>query len=115
MAEVGGHRELLATLQGLTQVQALHRIALAQGGTVRATYARDMLHGAGLSREKPATLTTHVHHMLDALPSFVRIERGVYRWTGTLLELECAAMPEAAVRADWMRLKAALVPRENPP
>lgn len=72
--------ELARKVRGLTQIEALKRIAQANEGIVRTIEAKPVFIKAGLSKGSPRNIGSHLYHLLDASPEFEKVGTGVFRW-----------------------------------
>lgn len=75
LADAGWSRRL----RGLTQRQALVRIAQDNGGVIRTTDVRDIFIRVGLAKGNPRNVNGHVHHILTQSDSFERVSPGTFR------------------------------------
>ncbi|MGH2561635.1 MAG: hypothetical protein ACRDJH_21415, partial [Thermomicrobiales bacterium] len=66
-------------LHGLTQYEALVRIAEDNDGILRTTDARDIFLRARIARGKPRNINGHIHHMLSRSDEFEKVAPGVFR------------------------------------
>ncbi len=66
-------------LRGLTQIEALERIARENGGILKTADAKPILMAAGLTRGKPRNIGSHIYHMLLNSENFERIGKGTFR------------------------------------
>ena len=66
-------------LHGLTQMEALIRIAEKNGGLLRASEARRIFIAAGIAKGNTKNVGPHVYHMLSDAKQFQRVNPGRYR------------------------------------
>lgn len=71
-------------LDGLSQVEALIRIAERNGGLLRVRDARDILIHTGKTQGKPRNVPSHIYHVVKASGRFVKHEPGVFRLTDSV-------------------------------
>ena len=66
-------------LRGAKQMDALRRIAQANGGILRTVEARHILLATGLAKGNPRNVGSHIYHMLVDAPDFAKHDRGMFR------------------------------------
>lgn len=66
-------------LHGLTQPQALVRIAELSGGNIRVADAKDILLLTRIATARPENLRSHLHRLLTSSERFEKIGRGEFR------------------------------------
>jgi len=66
-------------LQGLTQIEALVRIAERNGGVLNVADARRILIATGLTKGKTKNVASHLYHMLREAKQFEKGDVGAYR------------------------------------
>jgi hypothetical protein len=66
-------------IRGLTQIEALKKIAGANGGLVNASDAKRLFIAAHLSTGKPKNLGPHIYAILKSSPSFKWESPGTFR------------------------------------
>lgn len=71
--------EWASRLRGLTQYEALVRIAKDNGGVLRISDARDILIKAGLSKGSPRNVYGSIYNKLRLSDEFAWISEGTYR------------------------------------
>lgn len=76
------------SLRGLTQPEALIRIAEENGGLVRVMDAKKIFLEAGLSKGKLKNVNSHIHHILARSDRFERVGAGVFRLQPVTRSLE---------------------------
>jgi hypothetical protein len=66
-------------LKGLTQVQALVRMAQENEGVVRVRDARRIFMATGLAKGKPKYVGPHLYHILKDAEQFERVAPGTFK------------------------------------
>lgn len=99
-------------LQGLTQIEALSRIAEEQDGVVRVPEAKQILLDSGLAKGKVKNVSGHIYHTLARSGRFQRIEPGVFRLLplSALGEESELDFDEADGSEQYERASAAVIP-----
>lgn len=84
-------------LRGLTQEEALRRIALENGGIIRSQDGKRILIEAGLAKGKPKNLTGSVYRKLAESGRYRWVSAGTFRLIGTEPQPEAPPPPEGQV------------------
>ncbi len=97
--------ELVRKVRGLTQIEALKRIAQHSDGIVRTIEAKPVFIKATLTKGNPKHVGSHLYHLLDDSPEFEKIAPGTFRWLPFQAADEKGASdqvgPRQTVLASW--------------
>lgn len=73
-------KDLARKVRGLTQIEALRRIAQQSGGIVRTIELKPIFIEAKLSKGNPRNVGSHLYHLLNGAEEFEKVEAGTFRW-----------------------------------